>query len=270
LKRSVIDSIPYFQHDADVFRAIQYIVTLIDDGHSIFIFPNSPNVFLTDTVPMPEVVTKVVDGNIGYIKLTGYLANLEGSKRYTDRIRESLYELDRTSDLTGWIIDLRDNIGGLSSMMPFGLAPMFQDSLIGCMINNKGEYLMEYCTNERYGLGTLSIQHYEGLNFDLKNKNKPIAVLMNEDTGSAGEALALSFKFQHNTKTFGTPTAGLTTALENIGFHKSDALLLLATLYHCGPDKEIIYGSVEPDVACSPEESFELAKEWIKTDKSIQ
>lgn len=263
LKRKVTDSIDHFQSNEDVYRAIGYTVKLIDDGHSVFIDAHTSSVLTADTLRIPDVVTEIVDEDIGFIKLTGFIANANNSKIYSRRIRESLYALDSSLNVTGWIIDLRENIGGAASMMPLGLAPMFQDSLIGYRVNNKGEYFSEYCSNEYYRVGNMMVEKSSDLNFRMVNKNKPIAVLISDKTASAGETLASSFKFQENTKTFGTPTKGLTTALELIEF-KSDAKLLLASLYLCGSDKEIIYSSINPDVNCNPEEAFELAKKWIK------
>ncbi|MGV3762671.1 S41 family peptidase [Parapedobacter sp.] len=264
LKRTVKDSISHFQNNGDVYRAIGYAVSLIDDGHSVFLAPQTPNVFTADTLPIPNVVTKIIDEGIGYIKLTGFIANADNSKIYSERIRESLYELDRSSNITGWIIDVRENMGGMASMMQLGLAPMFQDSLIGYWINNKGEYFAEYCTNEYYRLEDMMVEKNSALNFNLLNKDKPIAVLISDRTASAGEALASSFKFQKNTMTFGTHTRGLTSALELIEFN-SNAKLFLATMYLCSRDKKIVDRGLDPDVACSSERAYELALKWLKT-----
>lgn len=263
LKDKVTDSIGHFQSNEDVYRALGYTIKLIDDGHSIFIDAHTSSVLTADTLIVPDIVMKIVDEDIGFIKLTGFIASVDNSRIYSRQIRESLYELDQSSNVTGWIIDLRENIGGLSSMMPLGLAPMFQDSLIGYRVNNKGEYISEYCSNEYYRIGNMMVEKNTDLNFSMVNKNKPIAVLISDKTASAGETLASSFKFQNNVKTFGTPTKGLTTALELIEF-KSDAKLLLASLYLCGSDKEIIYSNIIPDIECNSEEAFEFAKNWIK------
>ncbi|MFC3199558.1 S41 family peptidase [Parapedobacter deserti] len=263
LKRTVTDSISHFQNNEDVYRAIGYIVSLIDDGHSVFVSPQTPNNFTADALPIPDIDTKIIDEDIAYIKLTGFIANVENSRIYSRRIRESLYELDRSSTITGWIIDLRENMGGMASMMPLGLAPMFQDSLIGYWMNNKGEYFSEYCTNEYFRFEDRMVEKNSALNFDLLNKDRPIAVLMSDRTASAGESLAASFKFQNNTMTFGTPTKGLTSALELMEFN-SNAKLFLATMYLCSRDKKIIDRGLNPDVACSSERAYELAIKWLK------
>ncbi|MFB2118917.1 S41 family peptidase [Parapedobacter sp. 2B3] len=264
LKRTVTDSINHFQNNEDVYRAIGYTVSLINDGHSIFLSPQTPNVFTADTLPIPDIVTEIIDDDIGYIKLTGFIANVDNSRIYSRRIRESLYELDRSSIITGWIIDVRENNGGMASMMPLGLAPMFRDSLIGYHVNNKGEYFSEYCTNEYYRIEDMMVEKNSALNFNLLNKDKPIAVLISDRTASAGEMLASSFKFQKNTMTFSTPTKGLTSSLELMEFN-SNAKLFLATMYLCNRDKEIINSGLNPDVECSSEKAYELAIKWLKT-----
>src|SRR5262249_7782398 len=56
-------------------------------------------------VCIPSVVTKVLDGNIGYIKLSTFMADDAAAE-----FRSALRRLDGTR---GLVIDLRDNPGGL-------------------------------------------------------------------------------------------------------------------------------------------------------------
>jgi carboxyl-terminal processing protease len=201
-----------------------------------------------------------MEGNIGYIKLAGYAADVNMSNLYTRDIRRALYELDTTLKLSGWVIDLRENVGGLASMMPLGLAPLFQDSLIGYRVDSGGEHTREYCTNTSYTFGDMNVQ-FEDLNFSLKNEAQPIAVLISGKTASAGETLASAFTFQSHTRLFGTATKGKATSLQLIEF-KSEAKLFLATLNLCDKEKKIIE-LILPDVECDPDEAYEMAKEWI-------
>lgn len=263
LRNMVVDSIQHFNNNEDVYRAICYTIKLIDDGHSLFLNSKSPNALTTkDTVPTPEVPTKILNQNIGYIKINGFFADINESRKYSKRIRESLYELDSSGIFNGWVIDLRENGGGLASMMPLGMAPLFQDSLIGFQADNTGEFFTEYCSTTKYQLSNVWSDRIEPFDYELKNKNKLIAVLVSNNTASAAENLASAFRFQPSTKLFGKPTKGKTTGLQLIEF-KSSAKLLLATVNIFNKDKELIGGSILPDIECDPKEALDLAIEWI-------
>ncbi|MGB3779993.1 MAG: S41 family peptidase [Tunicatimonas sp.] len=223
LERTVRDSIRQFKTAEDAYRALAYTIELIGDGHSVFLDPQTPNRLTEDSselfydtfVPVPAVLTKIVGGDIGYVKLTGYVANDERSKLYSLKIRKALYALDSLSGLSGWILYLRENMGGLHSMMPLGVAPLFQDSLVGILVDNQNKYITEHCTNRYFYFDNLKNDSMEvDLDLKLRNERKPVAVLIGSRTASAGETLATAFKFQSSTKLFGSPTKGKTTGLE--------------------------------------------------------
>ncbi|MGS2741930.1 S41 family peptidase [Sinomicrobium sp. M5D2P17] len=262
LKQTIKDSIKTFKSNDDVYRAIDYTVKLIDDGHSIFLPSSTPNPLLSDTLKIPEITSKVLDGDIGYLKLTGFLANDSISTIYTQNIRKSLMKLDKEHNLSGWIIDLRKNKGGKLSTECLGVAPLFQKSLVGIAKNNKNEFIEISCFPDAFYFGDYKMDSITSDTL-LLNKNKKIAVLVGNNTASAGEFISLAFKFQDNTKVFGEKTRGMTSHLELISF-MSDAKLLLASKNYCDKNKEVIHGSIEPDIKCDLKESTEKAIQWIK------
>lgn len=101
-------------------------------------------------------------------------------------------------------------------------------------------------------------------NSELINKNKKIAILVSNETISAGEFLALAFKFQKNSKLFGSKTKGKTSHLKLIEF-KSNAKLLLASHFECDINENILTGGLVPDIECENHESLLKAIEWIKS-----
>lgn len=146
LKETVEDSIKYFKSNDDAYKAIAYTIKLINDGHSIFIPAQNLNTesiynpLLIDTLKIPMIANEVIDGRVGYIKLTGFFGNDSLSSLYVSQIRKRLVALDSSSNLDGWIIDLRNNTGGKLTNEPLGLAPLFSQPLIGIALDNKGIY----------------------------------------------------------------------------------------------------------------------------------
>ena len=136
LKKTIKDSINSFETNDDVYRAIGYTVDLINDGHSIFIPPQFPaggiiNRLLIDTLKTPKINTKIIEDDIGYIELPGFVANDSLTHKYALDIRKALIRLDSANDLRGWIVDIRKNSGGKLGTEPLGLLPLFNHSLVG-------------------------------------------------------------------------------------------------------------------------------------------
>ncbi len=271
LNKTVRDSIRNLNSNYDVHLAIAYAIKLINDGHSIFGAPqksdgkqgiNSKKT--SDSIlKIPAIKTKIVENDIGYIKLSGLsIVNDSLSKSYTLEIRKALLELDKSGVLSGWIIDLGAHGGGRLSCESLGLAPLFENSLIGIYWNNKNIYNKIICTNKYFKFGE-HIQDSLLYDSTLVNKNKKIAVLVDERTVSSGEFLALAFKFQDNSRIFGKQTRGKTS---HCGFYKlrDDAILLLAQAYDCDINRNIIKEGIIPDVECSSEKSKVKAIDWIK------
>src|SRR5699024_9730004 len=134
--------------------------------------------------------------------------------------------------------------------------------LIGISCDNKNTFIKIKVTPKYFYFGDYLV---DSLNYNstLVNKNKKIAILVSEKTVSAGEFLALAFKFQKDTKVFGSKTKGKTSHLRLFDF-KSNAKLLLATHFYCDKNRNKIREGLIPDVECEKGESLLKAIEWIK------
>ncbi|MBU3026764.1 S41 family peptidase [Zobellia galactanivorans] len=270
LKQTVKDSIKQFSTNEDVYNAIGYALELVDDGHSHFFAPENPdsvvtNRFLMDTLTVPAIDAKIIGEDIGYIKLPGFFANDSLSSVYALKVRKALLKLDASGKFKGWVIDLRKNLGGKMSSESLGLSPLFNRSLIGISCDNQERFTKVCCSDGDFYFGDFKMDSliYKST---LQNKNKKIAVLISNHTASASEFLALAFKFQEGTKTFGSKTRGATSTLNLLEF-KSNAKLLLAQEYYCDKDYLKITSGILPDVACDTAESLPKAIEWIRYDR---
>jgi len=266
IKREVKDSIKVFSSNDDLYRAIKYTLKLINDGHSLFVTSridssnHSISRFNSDTIP--EVEARIVCGDIGYLNLHGLYANDSLTGIYQMKVRKALLRLDSSSKLSGWIIDLRSHSGGKLPSESLGLSPLFEQPLIGISYDNIHSFKRIVCSNNFFNFGDIKLDSLFSDSI-LKNRHKKIAVLVGKSTVSAGEFLALAFKFQKNTKVFGSKTNGKTSHLRLFEF-KSNARLLLAIGYYCDKDKKILRGGIIPDIACDSIKSLKMAVDWIK------
>lgn len=266
IKSKVKDSIKVFSSNDDIYKAIGYTLKLINDGHSLFITykidSSNHRVSRFANYAIPAVEAKIVDGDIGYINLHGLYANDSLTDIYVKEIRKALLDLDSTSKLSGWIIDLRSNSGGKLTSESLGLSPLFEQSLIGISRDNKHSFKNMLCTNSSFYFGNFKMDSII-CDSTLINTHKKIAVLVGKSTVSAGEFLALAFRFQKNTKVFGSKTKGKTSHLRLIEFN-SNARLLLAVEYYCDKYKKILKEGVIPDIDCDSAECLKMAVDWIK------
>jgi len=261
IEKKINDSIPTFRNNNDAYKGIVQALDIINDKHSFFLYPKDKSNFLTnDSIKIPEIKSRILKGNIGYLKILGFAGNDSLSSLYSSRIKMSLKRIDTQSNLSGWIIDLRNNKGGRIGMMPLGISLLYQDSIIGLSYKKNEKYLIHKLINNKYFYGS-EIVAASNNNDTLYNKNRKIAVLVNANTASAAEFTAQSLKFQNKTKIFGTKTKGLTSDVMTYKF-KSGAILGITNAHMCNKNKEIIYG-ITPDIECKSEQSLELAIEWI-------
>ena len=180
-------------------------------------------------------------------------------------------KLDHSCDLSGWIIDLRGNNGGNISMFPVGISPLLKDTILGYMVDNKGKYEMQKCVNGTYFQGVYKASSIP-VGTALINKDKKVAVLIDDFTASGGEFLTLALKNNQQTRTFGLQTRGATSTLMVIEINNKTELyksqLLLAFQNWANRDKNIIVGKLKPDVECKSLECMDSAIDWIENSPS--
>ncbi|PWG05576.1 S41 family peptidase [Polaribacter aquimarinus] len=266
IEKKVTDSIPVFKTNIDVTKAINYVFYLIEDEHSFFLYAKRKskhklNFLINDSIVIPKITHKVIRDDIGYMKILGFAANDSLSLLYSRKIQKAIHYLDKNKDLSGWIIDLRNNKGGLAGTISLGLSDLYKDSIIGYSLEINGNYLEHKLIKGVYSYGNQKLKLID--KNELKNKNKPIVVLVNQNTASMGEFVAESFKFQEGSIIIGEKTAGLTTNLKLYSF--SDKTLLgVATSYMLNKNREKLKDGVTPDISCLSKESLKVASDWIK------
>jgi carboxyl-terminal processing protease len=261
IEENVKDSISHFNSINDVVNATEFTLTFLGDRHSQLVRPGV-NPFLTDSIKVPEIRSKIIDGRIGYLKIPGLGANDSISRLFALEIKKAFKKLDDSAELDGWIIDLKDNIGGHSFAQILGISPLLHDSILGYSLDNKGNFKQVICHKNVYSEGGSEIRI--DYCYFLRNRNKKIAILINERTASCGESVALNLRnHAGNTRIFGQPSRGLFTGLTRIDFLPSGASLLLSVVHSCDAHKNIIDGPVNPDVIGSEDEAFEKAIRWI-------
>ncbi len=196
---------------------------------------------------------------------------------YADTLGKTIADLTEKHP-TGWIIDLRGNLGGNMWPMLAGVGPLEGTGILGSYIdadNNKDTWF--------YDVDGSGAQTHDGKRTILCwipsqpvsfKTPQIVAVLIDHGTASSGEAIAVSFQGRPLSRSFGRPTHGQTTS--NDGFVLEDgANLVLTTSVEADRTGKIYLDGINPDVEL-PEESrlpaagtidpmTEAATAWIKS-----
>ncbi len=248
----------------DTYEAIDLALSLLKDNHSFFLRPTQvkylENRNNDQSVSVIQSNSKIIDNEIAYLLIPSCHSLSENQLRqYGLSIRQEIQTLDKEK-LGKWIIDLRGNSGGNMWPMVLGLRPLIIGNIFGFFSNGLGE---SYAWNledlpEIYSLNTPS--------YCLSQPDPRIAVLVDKETGSSGEAVAVAFLGQDQTKLFGQKTGGYTSANEAISL-SDGAIILLATTYLADRLGRIYKDGITPDqITEAGDSTLYEAIQWLKEE----
>ncbi len=245
---------------SDIDDAIETALAMLNDHHS-FAYRNGryiANPSGTQCSTPTSFYTPV--DHIGYLKIaTSTASDNSSSIAYQNEISRQDNE---TVDITGWIVDLRGNLGGNMWPMLAGVGPILGENIAGYFIDpDDNKYNWEYKDGKSMYQGNTVVEVPEP--YSLKIENPKVAVLIDEGTASSGEAIAVAFKGRASTKFFGKPTCGLSTA--NGTFTLSDGgMLYLTTSVMADRNQNKFGGPIPPDVAIDGNQAqIDAAVDWL-------
>jgi C-terminal processing protease CtpA/Prc len=183
-------------------------------------------------------VADAVDARIGWVVIEGYAATPGATPQ--EKFRQDIQRAARWQQVIrskddgarcGWIVDLRDNGGGSMWPMLLGMAPLLRTSVV----NNEDVGSFETAHGpQRWTLTATAVQlagkpllGFGQSGHVLRHPGAPVAVLLGPRTGSSGEASALAWRGRAQVRSFGQPTAGVSTG--NVVHTLADGSRLLLT-----------------------------------------
>lgn len=235
---------------AETHRAIAYVLRALNDNHSHFMPPATSVVWQTQGAagnPKPVVRRS---GDIGYVMLPGYSGgDPAGQALYATQLHRALARVD-TAPICAWIVDLRENTGGNMWPMLAGIGPVLGDGDAGRMRSGGAPVPWSYSAGEaKFGPWVL-VGVRDGV-YRPAGPDRPVAVLTGGRTASSGEAIAVSFRGRAETRSFGQPTAGLSTGNEVVSLRDGARLFLTTAVF--ADRLGVSYGGpIPPDVVIAP------------------
>jgi C-terminal processing protease CtpA/Prc len=149
---------------------------------------------------------------------------------FETHLQKIVAELD-AGHPSGWIVDLRGNVGGNMWPMLAGIGPLLgEGDDLGEFFDTDGHSVWRYRDGVAAEVGDGKVDAYpavEGKPYHLAGTPE-VAVLIDRSTGSSGEALAVAFRGRPRTRFFGEHTQSASTVNET--FQLSDGASMWLTI----------------------------------------
>ncbi len=262
----------------DCYPIVQTMLYELNDHHSHFMTKEDTKAWKSTssttsryTEELDPFMGIVLNGDIGYLNMNGFASGDSISLiDYSTKLQTLIKSLD-SNRIKGWILDLRQNGGGNCWPMLTGIGPLLGDGICGYFINNNNIASSWFYNEGAAGIQSNEFVKVSGKGYKLMKNNNPIAVLTGANTASSGEVVVTAFRQKENTRSFGEPTAGLSTG--NATFELSDgSMLVLTTTVYADRKGNRYGGRIVPDssvkfsyqeIASDTDQVIKAAIEWI-------
>ena len=178
-----------------------------------------------EIIKIASVKSKYIDNNIGYLRLTSFNENS------SDQIKKKIKEFNKKKDLKGYILDLRNNPGGLLSQA-IKITDFFLED--GEIVSTKGRKKSE---NKKWF----------AKKGDLTN-GKTLLILINYGSASASEIVAGALKDHKRAILVGESSYGKGSVQSIIPLRNKGAIRLTISKYYLPSGESISEVGVTPDI----------------------
>ena len=181
--------------------------------------------FLVDkaNIVIQSVESEMKEGTIGYISVSQFIENTD------EQFIEAVDKLEKEG-MTGLVLDLRDNGGGLVDSCVNMVSRIIPEGDLIVYTEDKNGGKIEYNSNSD------------------KVLDVPIVILVNEDTASASEIMTGCLKDYGLAEVLGTQTFGKGIVQSIVPFVDGSAMKLTVAKYYTPKGNDIHKLGIEPDI----------------------
>jgi carboxyl-terminal processing protease len=185
---------------------------------------------IREIIEITSVVSKLVNNKVGYLRLRSFNENS------SDQLKKEIFEIEKNEKLVGYILDLRNNPGGLLSQA-IKISDFFLND--GEIVSTKGRKSSE---NRKFFAKKGD-----------KINGKPLIVLINNGSASASEIVAGALQDQKRAVLLGETTYGKGSVQSIIPLNNKGAIRLTVSKYYLPSGKSISEVGVMPDIKVEEE-----------------
>ena len=178
-----------------------------------------------EIIEVQSVKSELIDNNIGYIRLSSFNSNS------SQQIKKKIENLNKNKNLKGYILDLRNNPGGLLSQA-IRISDFFLEN--GEIVSTKSRQVSE---NRKWFAKKGDITY-----------GKPLIILINYGSASASEIVAGALKDHKRAIILGENSYGKGSVQSIIPLKNRGAIRLTIAKYYLPSGKSISKVGVTPDI----------------------
>lgn len=244
----------------DLYPVLQEATEVAGGKHSFFLTPDE--VQAGSASAAAEFTAPTVTTNDGITTITvprlGSVSN-EQQQQYADAAAHGIRDAAATT--CGWVVDLRDNRGGNMFPMIAGIAPLVPDGPAMTFRSRAGSDQAVHVEGGGAGFGL-----GPAIKTDVTQKitGQNIAVLYDDMVASPGEATAMVFRGIDGVRSFGTPTAGYTSANTSVPMPAGGLMVLTQAVYVDRDGVNLNEEPMQPDEPTSAEAAPAAAEAWLR------
>ncbi|MFI5179822.1 MAG: S41 family peptidase [Thermoanaerobaculia bacterium] len=226
------------EEPSDVYPSIRLLLSKLGDRHSFLLTPDQYSAWNSGGAANPPVEVRALPGNVGCVRVPGYVGmDSAAAMEFARKAHEGMDAI-RKEARCGWIVDLRNDPGGNMWPMVAVLEPFLGEGTLGCL--EGGVWPLQTWS------ARMASESPPPVSLDALGTAR-VAVLTGPLTASSGEAVTVCFRGRPDTRSFGEPTAGLSTATSPVPLPDGGAIFL--TVYVMADRTGRWYGGpIEPDV----------------------
>jgi carboxyl-terminal processing protease len=198
-----------------------------------------------EIIQIKSVSARLIDDEVGYLRLSAFNENS------SDQLKKEIKKLEKNKKTTGYILDLRNNPGGLLTQA-IEISDFFLED--GEIVSTKGRKSRE---NRKFFAKKGD-----------KINGKPLIVLINGGSASASEIVAGALQDQKRAVLLGINTFGKGSVQSIIPLRNRGAIRLTVSKYYLPSGKSISEVGVSPDIMIE-EEGEEFAINNKDTDNQL-
>jgi len=178
-----------------------------------------------EVIEIRSVTAKVLNNKVGYLRLTGFNENSNV------QLKKEISKIEKNKNLLGYILDLRNNPGGLLNQA-IKISDLFLED--GEIVSTRGRKNKEF-------------SKFFAKKGD-KIKGKPLIVLINNGSASASEIVAGALQDQKRAVLLGETSFGKGSVQSIIPLKNRGAIRLTVSKYYLPSGKSISEVGIVPDI----------------------
>jgi len=194
---------------------------------------------IREVIEVKSVLAKLVNNKVGYLRLRAFNENS------SDQLKKEIVKIEKNKNLIGYILDLRNNPGGLLSQA-IEISDFFLND--GEIVSTRGRKVNE---NRKFFA-----------NDGDRINGKPLIVIINNGSASASEIVAGALKDQKRAIILGETSFGKGSVQSIIPLKNKGAIRLTVSKYYLPSGDSISDVGVVPDIKVEEEgEEFTINSE---------